>query len=136
MTDQAATAATRSRPHRATDTSGTTGSEARHPRPPARPSPRPNQRPLPRGVAAAPADAHAEHWGRVDEDGAVFVRTPDGPESEVKVGEWLAGDPADGIRFYERKYASLAVEIDLLEHRLGEGGSRPRRGHGADRQAP
>jgi hypothetical protein len=52
----------------------------------------------------------------------VYVRTPDGPEDEVKVGEWLAGDPADGIHFYERKYAALAVEIDLLEHRLGEAG--------------
>jgi hypothetical protein len=76
----------------------------------------------PPGVAAAPSAAAAEPWGRVDADGAVFVRTPDGPEAEVKVGEWLAGDPADGIRFYERKYASLAVEIDLLEHRLGEAG--------------
>ncbi|HEX5015953.1 MAG TPA: DUF349 domain-containing protein [Actinomycetes bacterium] len=54
----------------------------------------------------------------MDENGSVFVRTPDGPEPEVKVGEWLAGDPADGVRFYERKYASLAVEIDLLEHRI------------------
>jgi hypothetical protein len=38
----------------------------------------------------------------------------------VKVGEWLAGHPADGLAFYERKYATLAVEIDLLEHRLSE----------------
>ncbi len=76
-------------------------------------------------MAAAPADAHAEHWGRVDAAGAVYVRTPDGPDDEVKVGEWLAGDPADGVRFYERKYASLAVEIDLLEHRLSEGGLAP-----------
>ncbi len=79
----------------------------------------------PPGVSAAPATTAAKPWGRVDADGSVFVRTPDGPDgpaSEVKVGEWLAGDPADGIRFYERKYASLAVEIDLLEHRLGEAG--------------
>ena len=53
----------------------------------------------------------AEPWGRVDEHGAVFVRTPDGPGPEVKVGEWLAGEPAEGLRFYERKYATLSVEI-------------------------
>jgi hypothetical protein len=62
----------------------------------------------------------AQPWGRVDESGAVFVRTPDGSEAEVKIGEWLAGDPADGIRFYERKYASLTVEVELLEHRISE----------------
>lgn len=89
---------------------------------PATPVPKPAPPP---GVPAAPSATAAKPWGRVDADGAVFVRTPDGPEgpdSEVKVGEWLAGNPADGIRFYERKYATLAVEIDLLEHRLGEAG--------------
>lgn len=95
---------------------------ARPPAPTPGPSPKPGPPP---GVAAAPTDAHAEHWGRVDDAGAVYVRTPDGPNHEVKVGEWLAGDPADGIRFYERKYASLAIEIDLLEHRLTEGGLAP-----------
>lgn len=114
-----------------TDTSVTTGSEAPDavaaapgPSPSPKPGPAPKPAP-PRGVSAAPADSHTEHWGRVDEAGAVFVRTPGGPDPEVKVGEWLAGDPSDGVRFYERKYASLAVEIDLLEHRLGEGGLAP-----------
>jgi hypothetical protein len=96
------------------------------PTPASVPKPGPVPKPAPpRGVPAVSADAPAEHWGRVDEHGAVFVRTPGGPTTEVKVGEWLAGDPADGVRFYERKYASLAVEIDLLEHRLGEGGLAP-----------
>ncbi len=84
-----------------------------HPRPIPRPGPPP-------GVAAVPSTTSTQPWGRVDDAGAVYVRTPGGPEDEVKVGEWLAGDPADGIRFYERKYASLGVEIDLLEHRLGD----------------
>ncbi|MCZ3387098.1 MAG: DUF349 domain-containing protein [Actinomycetia bacterium] len=61
----------------------------------------------------------------MDESGAVYVRTPDGPGPEVQVGEWLAGNPADGVRFYERKYATLGIEIDLLEHRLGEAGLTP-----------
>ncbi len=96
------------------------------------PTPEPTPVPSPRGVApkpgpppgvtAAPTGGATQPWGRVDEVGAVYVRTPDGPDDEVKVGEWLAGDPADGVHFYERKYAALAVEIDLLEHRLGEAG--------------
>jgi hypothetical protein len=61
----------------------------------------------------------------VDASGAVFVRTPDGPEPEVKVGEWLAGDPGEGLRFYERKYASLAAQFELLEHRIADSGLAP-----------
>ena len=61
----------------------------------------------------------------MDATGAVFVRTPEGPEPEVKIGEWLAGDPADGVRFYERKYDALVIEIDLLERRVTSGGTAP-----------
>ncbi|MFZ0322684.1 MAG: DUF349 domain-containing protein [Actinomycetes bacterium] len=43
------------------------------------------------------------------------MRTADG---ERAVGNWLAGDPADGLAFYERKYQTLSVDIELLEHRL------------------
>lgn len=93
--------------------------------PPERPLPGPVPRPgPPRGVSAAPAGP-PQAWGRVDPTGSVFVRTPAGPEPEAKVGEWLAGDPEDGLRFYERKYATLGVEIDLLEHRMGDGGLAP-----------
>ena len=61
-------------------------------------------------------------WGRVDDGGAVFVRTADG---ERKVGEWLAGDPAEGLAYYRRRYSSLAVDVDLLEHRLKDAGLAP-----------
>lgn len=54
-------------------------------------------------------------WGRVDEAGVVFVRTPAG---EHKVGEWLAGDAAEGLAYYERRYSGLAVDVELLEKRL------------------
>lgn len=92
------------------------------PRPPATPSapgpsaPRPTPPP---GRTAAP---RSEPWGRVDDSGAVFVRTDDG---EVLVGQWLAGSPDEGLRFYERKYATLSVEIDLLAHRLTDAGLAP-----------
>jgi hypothetical protein len=52
----------------------------------------------------------------------VFVRTDSG---EHKVGEWLAGDPQDGLTFYERRYRTLAVDVDLLEHRLTDAGLAP-----------
>lgn len=59
-----------------------------------------------------------EH-GRVDDDGTVFVRRPDG--QEVVVGQWAAGDPAEGLTFFERKYEGLKAEADLLLIRLKEG---------------
>ena len=61
-------------------------------------------------------------WGRVDDAGVVFVRTADG---EHRVGEWLAGDPAAGLAFYQRRYATLTIDIDLLEHRLKDAGLAP-----------
>jgi hypothetical protein len=57
--------------------------------------------------------------GRVDDDGTVYVRRPDG--QEVAVGQWAAGDPSDGLAFFERKYDGLKAEADLLMVRLKEG---------------
>lgn len=61
-------------------------------------------------------------WGRVDADGTVYVHTAEG---ERAVGSWLAGDPADGLAFYERRYQTLSVDIDLLQHRLTDAGLAP-----------
>jgi hypothetical protein len=63
-----------------------------------------------------------EH-GRVDEDGTVYVRRPDG--EEVAVGQWAAGAPAEGLAFFERKYDGLKVEADLLLARLKDGKGTP-----------
>jgi hypothetical protein len=54
-------------------------------------------------------------WGRVDDDGTVYVRTADG---ERVVGSWQAGSPAEALAFFERKFDSLATEISLLEQRI------------------
>ena len=54
-------------------------------------------------------------WGRVDEDGTVYVRTADG---ERAVGSWQAGEPAAGLAHYGRRYDDLATEVSLLEARL------------------
>ncbi len=59
-----------------------------------------------------------EH-GRVADDGTVFVRRPDG--EEVAVGQWAAGDPAEGLRFFKVRYEGLVAEAQLLLARLAEG---------------
>jgi hypothetical protein len=61
-------------------------------------------------------------WGRIDADGTVYVRTPDG---EREIGSWQAGDAEAGIAFYERRYEDLATEVSLLETRLGSGAGDP-----------
>ena len=45
-------------------------------------------------------------WGRVDDDGTVFVRTADG---ERQVGQWPGGDPAEALALFTRKYDALVV---------------------------
>jgi len=57
----------------------------------------------------------SDPWGRVDEDGTVFVRTADG---EREVGSWQAGSPAEALAFFERKFAALETEVTLLEQRI------------------
>ena len=64
--------------------------------------------------AAVPPSDPAE-WGRVDDDGTVYVRTADG---ERAVGSWQAGEPAAGLAHYGRRYDDLATEVSLLEARL------------------
>ncbi|RBY85185.1 DUF349 domain-containing protein [Blastococcus sp. TF02A-26] len=64
--------------------------------------------------AAAPA-SDPSAWGRVDEDGTVYVRTAEG---ERAVGSWQAGDPAAGLAHFGRRYDDLATEVGLLEARL------------------
>lgn len=54
-------------------------------------------------------------WGRVAEDGTVFVRTSDG---ERAVGSYQAGSAADALAYYGRKYAALELEVDLFERRV------------------
>ena len=55
-------------------------------------------------------------WGRVDDEGTVYVRTADGGERAV--GSWQAGEPAEGLAHYGRRYDDLATEVGLLEARL------------------
>lgn len=64
-----------------------------------------------------------EHpWGRVDDEGNVYVRTADG---ERLIGQWAAGDPAEAYALYERRFAGLETEVTLLETRLKSGALSP-----------
>ncbi|MBB5077710.1 DUF349 domain-containing protein [Nonomuraea endophytica] len=54
-------------------------------------------------------------WGRVDDDGTVYVRTAEG---ERAVGSWQAGEPEEALAYFHRKYDELAGQVQLLEQRL------------------
>ena len=64
----------------------------------------------------------SSQWGRIDEDGTVFVRTPSG---ERVIGSWQAGDAEAGLAYYTRRYDDLATEVTLLEQRLTSGAADP-----------
>jgi hypothetical protein len=57
-------------------------------------------------------------WGRVDEDGTVYVKTADG---ERAVGQYPAGTPEEAMTFFTERYAALAFEVELLEKRVRSG---------------
>jgi hypothetical protein len=57
-------------------------------------------------------------WGRVDEDGTVYVKTADG---ERAVGQYPAGSPEEAMTFFTERYAALAFEVELLEKRVRSG---------------
>lgn len=57
----------------------------------------------------------SDPWGRVDEDGTVYVRTAEG---ERPVGSWQAGDGEEALAFFRRRYDALVTEVELLERRV------------------
>jgi hypothetical protein len=57
----------------------------------------------------------SDAWGRVADDGTVYVRTAAG---ERVVGSWQAGSPDEALAFFKRKYAALETEVALLEQRM------------------
>lgn len=64
----------------------------------------------------------SSEWGRIDADGTVYVRTPDG---ERVIGSWQAGDAEAGLAYYVRRYEDLETEVTLLEQRLASGAGDP-----------
>lgn len=54
-------------------------------------------------------------WGRVAEDGTVYVRTSDG---ERPVGQYPEGSAEEALAFYAKRYDELAGSVHLLEQRV------------------
>jgi hypothetical protein len=61
-------------------------------------------------------------WGRVAEDGTVYVKTPDG---ERTVGQYPEGTPEEALKFYTDRFDALAFEVHLLEQRIAAGKLSP-----------
>ncbi|MEP9364767.1 DUF349 domain-containing protein [Nocardioides sp. CN2-186] len=64
----------------------------------------------------------SDQWGRVDDDGTVYVTTADGERS---VGQYPEGTPEEALHFFTERYAALAFEVELLEKRVGSGVMSP-----------
>ncbi|MCE1177593.1 MAG: DUF349 domain-containing protein [Micrococcales bacterium] len=74
---------------------------------------------------AAVAHPHSDSaaFGRVDEEGKVFVREGEG---EREVGTYVAGSHDEALQYYARKYDEIYASAELLQQRmqLPEVGSR------------
>lgn len=57
-------------------------------------------------------------WGRVDDDGTVYVKTVDG---ERAVGQYPVGTPDEALKFYTDRYLALETEVSLLDQRVRSG---------------
>ncbi|MGH3365747.1 MAG: DUF349 domain-containing protein [Nocardioidaceae bacterium] len=60
----------------------------------------------------------ANEWGRVADDGTVFVKTAAG---ERAVGQWPDGGPDEAMAFFTKRFDGLALEVQLLETRVKDG---------------
>lgn len=62
----------------------------------------------------------ATTWGRVDEDGTVYVRYGDG---ERAVGEYPDATADEALAYFARKYADLEGQVKIAEQRVQRGAS-------------
>ena len=64
------------------------------------------------------SESEQQPWGRVAEDGTVYVREGDG---ERAVGEFPGATAEEALAYYERKFADLAGQVSILEQRARRG---------------
>ncbi|MEO9325155.1 DUF349 domain-containing protein [Nocardioides sp. C4-1] len=64
----------------------------------------------------------SSEWGRVDDDGTVYVKTADG---ERAVGSYPAGTPEEALAFFTERFEALSFEVQLLEQRVNSGKLSP-----------
>jgi|GEM_PF-5083765 len=70
----------------------------------------------------SPNGETSNSYGRVADDGTVYLITPDG---ERAVGSWQAGAPSEGLAHYMRRYDDLVTDVDLLAGRLRSKAAAP-----------
>jgi len=90
------------------------------------PAPHPVPHALHAGHAAPPvppAEPTPSTWGRIDDEGTVYVVTTEG---ERAVGVWQAGSPDEGLVHYARRFDDVRTEVELLETRLISGAGDPK----------
>ncbi|MSS45493.1 DUF349 domain-containing protein [Cutibacterium sp. WCA-380-WT-3A] len=63
-----------------------------------------------------------QSFGRVDQDGTVYVRTSDGERS---VGQVPDSTSEEALEFFVRRYHALETEVSLLESRVTSGTASP-----------
>jgi Domain of Unknown Function (DUF349) len=78
--------------------------------------------PLPTASAATALIGDPAAFGRVAEDGTVFVRTSTG---EKAVGSYPGKTPEEALTYFVRKFEMLAAEIALLAARIKSGALVP-----------
>lgn len=64
------------------------------------------------------SNSEEQSWGRVAEDGTVYVREADG---ERAVGEFPDGTAEEALAYFQRKFTDLAGQVGLLEQRARRG---------------
>lgn len=74
------------------------------------------------GQQSHPGDHSPAEWGRVADDGTVYVRTLDG---ERAVGQYPEGTPGEALAFFTRRFEALEFEVQLLEQRVRAGALTP-----------
>ena len=74
----------------------------------------------------------AREWGRVADDGTVYVKTADGGERAV--GQMPDATPDEALAFYAKRYDDLAFEVQLLEQRVNAGTLAPDEAAGSVKQ--
>lgn len=89
------------------------------PRPGPRPGPRPVPKPHPPAAPlAVPPSSDPHRFGRVDDDGTVWLISSAG---ERTIGSWQAGDTEAAFAHFGRRFEDLATEVTLMETRLASG---------------
>ena len=71
--------------------------------------------PAPATPSASSAPSASAAFGRVEEDGTVYVRTPEG---ERAVGSYPGATPEEALAYFARKYDEVSSIADLLYQRV------------------